>query len=122
MLVSPARARTLLHSLSLCILYPLTLASAITLLASLILCLIAAIPLNAQETTAIQPEIHLPTEATDQLSKSIDPLMQQALTQGEMSGAVLTIVHQDAVIFEKAYGWRHQANCNGLMYHEVSGK
>ena len=106
MLVSPARARTLLHSLSLCILYPLTLASAITLLASLILCLIAAIPLNAQETTAIQPEIHLPTEATDQLSKSIDPLMQQALTQGEMSGAVLTIVHQDAVIFEKAYGWR----------------
>jgi uncharacterized protein YbbC (DUF1343 family)/CubicO group peptidase (beta-lactamase class C family) len=106
MLVSPVRARTLLHSLPLRILSPLTLASAITRFAALILCLIATIPVNAQETTAIQPEIHLPTEATDQLSKSIDPLIQQALTQGEMSGAVVAIIHRQAVIFEKAYGWR----------------
>src|SRR5262245_35732373 len=36
----------------------------------------------------------------------IDVVVQQALDRGELPGAVVLVVHRDAVVFRKAYGLR----------------
>lgn len=57
--------------------------------------------LKAQDSTASS----VPAFA-EKVGLSIDPLIEKAITDSELSGAVIAIVHDDEVVFEKAYGWR----------------
>jgi uncharacterized protein YbbC (DUF1343 family) len=46
------------------------------------------------------------SRAADPDFKRIDEVMRQALDRGELPGAVVLIIHDDAVVFRKAYGLR----------------
>jgi uncharacterized protein YbbC (DUF1343 family) len=46
------------------------------------------------------------SRAADPDFKRIDDVMRQALERGELPGAVVLVIHDDAVVFRKAYGLR----------------
>jgi uncharacterized protein YbbC (DUF1343 family)/CubicO group peptidase (beta-lactamase class C family) len=63
-----------------------------------------ALPLNAGATAAgiAKPA---PNDATSRL-RVIDPIIQQAVHDGLIPGAVVLVGHDGRVVYRKAYGWR----------------
>lgn len=59
------------------------------------------------ESPAIAQQTEKVSAAFEQLDKKINPLVQKALEDGEMAGCVIAILHQDVIVYEKAFGFRH---------------
>ncbi|EMI20038.1 Beta-lactamase-related protein, partial [Rhodopirellula maiorica SM1] len=55
---------------------------------------------------ASEPEASHPVALKPDAFESIDTLVNQAIDQGKLPGAVVTIGHKGKVVFQKAYGHR----------------
>lgn len=60
---------------------------------------------HPQPASALQSEQANPI-ASSELDQKIAPLVQKAIEKGEMSGAVIAVLHHDALVYEKAFGFR----------------
>lgn len=70
---------------------------------------LAAVPATAGGLASRRPQTHGTAVATFAKSAALDAILEQAVREDQVPGAVLVVGRQGAVLHRKAYGWRSLA-------------